>query len=208
MKKKVFNGYTVSKLDSIINERNQSDFIQVGNWLLEETLNTQDDLTRSTDDNYTRGTTAFGRQKNRILIEYNSQNYKWLRIHSNTNDLVFSIHGTRCRFASDDFVNPKKNAVLFPNEAQLELLPETRIDEPDHFCYIITKLDFNDESSVDFDVIFAGLNRQNKFMFKCSFFSNSTLLPIEAIIEPPPVEVEKPMVEVKTKADSDNKINE
>ena len=53
-------------LPAVFNPALSSDRLQeVATWLLDELYATEDDLSRSTDNGYTRGCTTFGRQRSR-----------------------------------------------------------------------------------------------------------------------------------------------
>ena len=55
-------------LPAVFNPALSSDRLQeVATWLLDELYATEDDLSRSTDNGYTRGCTTFGRQRSRIV---------------------------------------------------------------------------------------------------------------------------------------------
>lgn len=110
---------------------------QVARWFLEEMYATEDDLTRDTDDNYTRGCARFGRQKNRVVIEWRSGQHDWLGVISSNNDLVFTIGGVPCRFSNDNPNSPSKDAVLRPNIHQLDFFSQTDEGKPARFCFVV-----------------------------------------------------------------------
>ena len=112
---------------------------KVSNWLLEELYATEDDLSRATDNGYTRGCTTFGRQRNRILAEASSGKHPWLGLCNSTNDMVFTIGGIPCRFSNDDPSNPSKDAVLTANRYQLDFMEFATPGEPGRFCFIIDR---------------------------------------------------------------------
>jgi hypothetical protein len=112
---------------------------KVAEWFLDEWFATEDDLTRDTDGPYTRGTTRFGRQKQRIVNEFLSGAHDWLGVQNNTNDLVFSIGGVPCRFSNDNASSPTKSAVLEVHRFQKPLI---EFAEPGHavrFCFVIDR---------------------------------------------------------------------
>ena len=111
----------------------------VANWLLEELYATEDDLSRETDDGYTRGCTVFGRQKNRVKSHALSGRYDWLKLSNGGNDLVFTIGGIPCRFSTDDPENPTKEAVTQANRYQLPFLEFVDKGEPGKFCFVVDR---------------------------------------------------------------------
>ena len=130
----------------------RSDRLQaVSEWLLEELYATEDDLSRSTDNGYTRGCTAFGRQRNRLIAEALSGEHSWLSLSNNQNDIVFTIGGVPCRFSNDDPASPSKDAVLRANQYQLSFLEFAPKGAPGRFCFVIDRgLDGLEEPRVEF----------------------------------------------------------
>jgi hypothetical protein len=109
----------------------------VAAWFLEEWRSTEDDLVRETDTPYTRGTTRFGRQKQRIQLEYLSRRHPWLKVENNGLDIVFSICGIPFRFSNDDADAPKKRAVLEVHVFQMSLLEVAEPGEAARFVFVI-----------------------------------------------------------------------
>lgn len=124
---------------------------QVATWLLEELYATEEDLSRPTDNGYTRGCAAFGRQRNRLINEYLSRKHPWLGMSNSSNDLVFTVGEVPCRFSNDDPANPSKDAVLTANRYQIPLLEAAADDEPGRFCFVIDRgVDGSSEPVVEF----------------------------------------------------------
>lgn len=111
----------------------------VAGWLLEELYATEDDLVRDTDNGYTRGCTAFMRQRVRIMQEKASGKHPWLGVSSTGNDLVFTIEDIPCRYSNDDPDNPKKDAVTTANRYQESFLDFEDSDRPSRFCFVIDR---------------------------------------------------------------------
>lgn len=127
-------------LPAICNPELTSERLQlVSQWLLEELYATEDDLVRSTDNGYSRGCTAFMRQKNRIVAEAMSGRHAWLGLSSITNALVFTVGGVPCRFSNDDPSNPSKDAVRTANRYQMDFLEFVTPGAPGRFCFIIDR---------------------------------------------------------------------
>jgi hypothetical protein len=113
---------------------------QVAEWLLDELYATEDDLSRPTDNGYTRGCTTFGRQRSRIVAEaLSEEKHSWLGLVNGNNDIVFTIGGVPCRFSNDDPSNPSKDAVLTANRYQMDFLEDASTDKPGRFCFIIDR---------------------------------------------------------------------
>jgi hypothetical protein len=162
--------------------------------LLEEYNNTLDDLNSDYDGNYTRGCTAFGRQKNRIIHLALSGRYPWLQLSNSANDLVFKIGSIPCRFSTDNPDSPKKNATLIANRYQQSLIEETDSDEPCRFCFVLDK-GYNDD--LEPRVVFIGFDAGGSI--KCLWESDAirTLHSVTPVVTPNAVEIGKPAVTPK-----------
>jgi len=163
--------------------------------LLDEFFKTVDDLSSDTDDNYTRGCTSFGRQKNRIKRLALSGTYSWLQILNSTNDLVFKIGDVPCRFSSDDPKSPKKDAVLTFNRYQTSFFDEIEDDQPCRFCFII---DTNGIGELEPNVVFVGFDAVGNA--KCQWESGAirTFQSVGTTSTPKAVEIGKPSITPKT----------
>jgi hypothetical protein len=166
----------------------------VSQWLLDELYATEDDLSRFTDSGYTRGCTAFGRQKNRIIAEALSGRHEWLGLLNSNNDLVFTIGGVPCRFSNDDPSNPSKDAVLTANRYQMNFLEFVTQGEPGRFCFII---DRGHDGTNEPQVEFLGFAPSGEIV--CRWVSNAVrVLRVEGQQPlPQSVEVAKPQVAPK-----------
>ncbi len=170
---------------------------QVANWLLDELFATEDDLSRSTDNGYTRGCTTFGRQRNRIIAEVTSGNHPWLGISCSNNDIVFTISGIPCRFSNDDSSNPSKGAVLTANSFQMNFLEFAAEGEPGRFCFII---DRGPSNTAEPRVEFLGFTPTGELA--CRWTSNAVrVLRVEGQPLAQSVQVAKPQVAPKRRGD-------
>jgi hypothetical protein len=169
----------------------------VSQWLLEELYATEDDLTRPTDNGYTRGCTTFGRQRNRIIEESLSGRHAWLALSNTNNDLVFTIGGIPCRFSNDDPSNPSKDAVLTANRFQLNFLEFAAANEPARFCFVI---DRGADGAPEPRVEFLGFTPSDKIV--CRWVSNSVRVFHVEGEQPRPgsVEVARPQIAPKPRA--------
>lgn len=166
----------------------------VSQWLLEELYATEDDLSRATDNGYTRGCTTFGRQKNRILAEALSSRHEWLSLLNGNNDIVFTIGGVPCRFSNDDPSNPSKDAVLTVNRYQMDFLDFATSGEPGRFCFII---DRGHDGAAEPRVEFLGFTPSGEIA--CRWVSNAVrvlrMAGQQSLVQP--VDVAKPQVAPK-----------
>lgn len=174
----------------------------VAGWLLEEQRSTDDDLQRSTDCAYTRGCVAFGRQKNRIVQEGSTGNFKWLTIaNGKSNDLVFAIGDVPCRFASDSAQTPSKSAVLDTHVLQMPFAEFARPEEPARFCFVI---DDSDSFEQEPRVVFAGYSATGEVVCRWESDGIRRLSRVENKDLPKAVDLNKPIITPKRrKADTD-----
>lgn len=176
---------------------------QVAEWLLEELYATEDDLKRPTDTGYTRGCTAFGRQRSRIMTESAlREKNPWLGLVSGDNAIVFSIGGVPCRFSSDDPSKPTKDAVLTANRYQVDFLEEATTDQPGRFCFIIAR---GHDESAEPRVEFLGFTPGGAVA--CRWVSSDTVRMLRRVDNdqslPPTVPVAKPQIAPKRRDEGD-----
>jgi hypothetical protein len=141
----------------------------IANILIEEHFTTLTDLQSEYDDGYSRGTTRFARQKNRLKSVALSGQYDWMQLRHAGNDLVFTIDGIPCRFATDDPANPTKPAVLEATPVQQSFFDEVESGEPCKFCFI---LDGGYAETDDPRVVFIGEDVMG--VVKCKWMSDGT----------------------------------
>jgi hypothetical protein len=172
----------------------------VSQWLLDELYATEDDLSRPTDNGYTRGCTTFGRQRNRIIAEALSARHAWLGLLNSNNDIVFTVGGVPCRFSNDDPSNPSKDAVLTANSYQMDFLEFATDSEPARFCFII---DRDHDGATEPRVEFLGFTPGGQIA--CRWVSNAVrVLRVEGERTlPQPVDVAKPQVAPKRRDGGD-----
>ena len=188
-------------LPATFNPELSSDLLEiVSQWLLDELYATEDDLSRPTDNGYTRGCTTFGRQRNRIIAEALSGRNAWLGLPNSNNDLVFTIGGVPCRFSNDDPLNPSKDAVLMANRFQMNFLEFAADSEPARFCFII---DRGQDGASDPRVEFLGFTPSGEIA--CRWISNAVrVLGVEGQQTlPQSVDVAKPQVAPKRRDEGD-----
>lgn len=99
----------------------------------------QRELATELDSNYTRGTTTFGRQKNKIILMCLSKKYDWLDLRNTSNDLTFAIGGIPFRFFRDDHEKPKKRSFWRLNVQDNLSLFETSNDVPVYWRFVVER---------------------------------------------------------------------
>lgn len=166
----------------------------VASWLLEEWYATEDDLVRETDSAYTRGTTRFGRQKQRISNEHVSGRYPWLGIENNGLDLVFTIVHVPCRFSNDNPDAPKKRAVLEVHQLQLRLVEDAEPGEAARFVFVI---DQGIDGTAEPRVLLLGFSASGDEVCRWSSDVSVRAIGEATPSTPAPVEVKKPIVTPK-----------
>lgn len=183
----------------LINER----LSKVAEWFLDEWHATEDDLVRETDSPYTRGTTRFGRQRQRIVNEYLKGTHDWLGIENSANDLVFSIGGIPCRFSNDDPSAPTKRAVLEAHRFQLPLIELAEPGEGVRFCFVIDRIT-DDETKPSVSLL--GFTVTNDLV--CQWRSDSSVRRLANVkqVVPPPVVLPKPSVVPKRRDSGDAEV--
>ena len=177
----------------------------VSQWLLDELYATENDLSRRTDNGYTRGCTTFGRQRNRIIAEALSGRQPWLALINSNNDIVFTIGGVPCRFSNDDPSSPSKDAVMTANRFQMEFIDFAAVGEPARFCFIV---DRGHEGAAEPRGEFVGFTPSGDAV--CRWVSNSVrVLRLEGQETlPQPVNVAKPLVAPKRLDEGDGAAKE
>lgn len=168
----------------------------IASWLLEEYDATEDDLVRDSDNAYTRGSTRFGRQRQRIMNEHLSGKYPWLKVVNGGQDLVFSIHDIPCRFSNDDPDAPKKRAVVEAHLFQMPLLEEAQPGEAARFVFVI---DRGPDESADPQVVLLGFSSSGEEV--CRWTSSTTIRSVGVAVPslPEAVQLPKPTVAPKTR---------
>jgi hypothetical protein len=188
-------------LPSVFNPELLSERLEsVSLWLLEELYATEDDLSRPTDNGYTRGCTTFGRQKNRLIAEAMSGRHSWLGLSNNNNDIVFTIGGVPCRFSNDDPSNPSKDAAITVNRYQMNFFDFAARGEPARFCFII---DRGQDGAAEPRVEFLGFTPSDEVA--CRWVSNAVRVLRVENQQPLPesVPVSKPQVAPKRRDEGD-----
>lgn len=125
--------------------------------LLDVFYDTQVQLSTVDDDNYTRGTCTFGRQKNRIIRLCMSGQHPWLKLTNPNMDVTFEIDGIPVRLFADDPENPKKPHFFRHNA--VDWLFETEVGAPVLHRFVLEKPELADEEA---RIHFVGYDAQDE----------------------------------------------
>lgn len=83
--------------------------------LLDVRYSTLQDMGSPFDDNYTRETAVFGRQRNMLIQLALGRQHDWLSLAHAGMDVTFNIGRVPCRFFTDDPKNPEKTGFFKRN---------------------------------------------------------------------------------------------
>ncbi|MBW9335599.1 hypothetical protein FEE59_18975 [Herbaspirillum sp. RU 5E] len=159
----------------------------------------QRELATDLDDNYTRGTTTFGRQKNMIVQLALSKKYDWLDLRNTSNDLTFSISGIPFRFFSDDHEKPHKPGFWRKNDQ--DNLWATNDEDPEYWRFIVEK-PFSEEGEAAVYVVGANTNQEVICVWK--YDEAVRVLKSVDTVRPEAVETPEPEVSLPKPAQEEN----
>jgi hypothetical protein len=125
---------------------------------------TYEQLSTPLDDNYTRGTCTFGRQRKKILEICLSDDHEWLEVTNSGMDITFNIGKIPVRFFADDPENPKKPGFYRRNE--VDQLFEPEIEVPTMHRFVVEKPEFEGEGA---RVHFIGYNVMEEIVSKWTY---------------------------------------
>ncbi|HIE6599422.1 hypothetical protein [Proteus mirabilis] len=128
---------------------------------------TYEQLSTPLDDNYTKGTCTFGRQRQLLIKLCMSGQYEWLSLTNPGMDVTFNIDGIPVRFFADDPENPKKPGYFRRN--QVDQLWKTELSDPTIHRFVIEKPEFEGE---DARVHFLGCNALEEIVSKWTYGEN------------------------------------
>lgn len=158
--------------------------------LLQVLDRTYEQLSSPYDDNYTRGTCTFGRQRQMLIALCLSGRYSWLQLTHPGMDVTFNIDNIPVRFFADDPENPKKPGFFRRNV--VDQLFEPQLTTPTLHRFVVEKPEFEGEGA---RVHFIGTNALDEIVSKWTYgegrvsvvqFSDETL-PIPVAIELDPI---------------------
>ncbi|CAI1655949.1 hypothetical protein [Serratia liquefaciens] len=165
--------------------------------------NTHEQLSSQLDDNYTRGTCTFGRQKNRIVQLCMEKKYDWLGLLNSTYDYTITIEGIPIRSFSDDPSNPKKQNFFRRNN--VDQLWATEDTVPTIWRFVVEKPEFEGEGA---KVHFAGYNALEEMLCLWSYGDERVAVLHSTDDTPPtPVSIELDPISVSV-TDKEKKSND
>ncbi|MFS7293425.1 hypothetical protein AB6864_24485 [Serratia proteamaculans] len=143
-------------------------------------------LTTSLDDNYTRGTCTFGRQKNRVIELCMEGGYNWLKLTNPGMDVTFEIEGIPIRFFADDPENPKKPGFFRRNSVDQLFAPVDTT--PTVWRFVVEKPEFEGEGA---RIHFVGYNQLEEILSLWTYGNDRTTVLHSTDDTPPkPVTIE------------------
>jgi hypothetical protein len=125
---------------------------------------TYQQLSTPFDDNYTRGTCTFGRQRQMLMALCLSGKYAWLHLKHAGMDITFDIDAIPVRFFADDPEHPKKPGFYRRNEVDQLFKPELEI--PTLHRFVVEKPEFEGEGA---RVHFIGYNLMDEIVSKWTY---------------------------------------
>lgn len=134
-------------------ELTEDRLVVIAEVLLKVQEDTYELLSSKFDDNYTRATATFGRQKNRIVSLCLAKKYDWLGIVNPNNDYTITIGGIPIRSFTDDPEDPKKPNFFRRNSMDQLFSSEKSI--PTIWRFVVERPEFEGEGG---RVHFAGYN--------------------------------------------------
>jgi len=153
--------------------------------LLDVYYDVQSELVSPLDDNYTRGTTTFGRQKNKLIQLCRSAVYSWLDLRNTSNDLTCAIDGIPFRFFRDDHENPSKRGFWRRND-QDDMFPVAD-DQPVIFRFVVEHSRNQEDEAT---VYFLGFTQEGQLA--CEWRYSETIRTLRSVTGTRPTAEETP----------------
>lgn len=154
--------------------------------LLQVLDRTYEQLSSPFDDNYTRGTCTFGRQRQMLIALCLSGKHNWLQLTHPGMDVTFNIEAIPVRFFADDPENPKKPGFFRRNV--VDQLFEPELTTPTLHRFVVEKPEFEGEGA---RVHFIGTNALDEIVSKWTYGESRISVPqLEAQTPPIPVAIE------------------
>ncbi len=158
-----------------------------------------DTLSSEFDDNYTRETAAYGRQRNMLIKLALSNEYGWLSLNSSTMDVTFSIGKIPCRFFTDDPLHPHKDGFFKKNSSDNLFELDNKL--PVTWRFVIAKGLFDSEEE---KVYFVGYNVFNEIVSEWIYSGVTNTINTTDIVKPMSVNIPAAQIEIR-ESNSDEK---
>lgn len=167
--------------------------------LLDVRYEVLDTLSSGLDDNYTRETTAYGRQRNMLIQLALSKQYDWLSLNSGAMDITFSIGKIPCRFFTDDPMHPHKDGFFKKNLTDCLFEHDSKL--PVTWRFVIAKGQFESEEE---KVYFVGYNAFNEIVSEWVYSGITSSIITNDVAKPKSVELPPAKIQIRN-PDSDKK---
>lgn len=162
--------------------------------LLDVRFETLQDLQSPFDDNYTRESTVYGRQRQMLIQTALNNELEWLSISHAGMDVTFKIGGVPCRFFTDDPSCPVKHGFFRRNPT--DNLFEIEDQHPVLWRFVIEKA-FSEEA--EDSVYLLGFNAIDEKVCEWKYRPSTPLIPPSKTEIPPSVPIAPAQVSLKSK---------
>ena len=164
--------------------------------LLDLRFTTLSEMASPFDDNYTRETAIYGRQRNMLIQLALNGSLPWLTLANHALDVTFRIGDIPCRFFTDDADGPQKRGFFRRNASDNLFEIEDRI--PVMWRFVVAPADLDVEED---RVYFIGYNAYQEKVSEWVYTPTVSMLHSTSSEIPPAVEL--PPVGVNVRPDSD-----
>ncbi|HEA3201457.1 TPA: hypothetical protein RVS02_003000 [Aeromonas veronii] len=181
-------------------EIQEAHLIAVAEVLLDVLHDTYQQLHTKFDDNYTRGTCTFGRQRNALIDMCQSKKHPYLELTHAGMDVTFCVSGIPVRFFADDPESPKKPGFFRRNS--VDQLFEPVVQRPVMHRFVVEKPQFEDEAP---RIHFVGYNEMQEIVSLWSYGGSPTA-PLSSVgtdrVDSVPIELDSSAIKLKKPSSS------
>jgi hypothetical protein len=160
--------------------------------LLDVRYETLQDMQSPYDDNYTRESAVYGRQRQMLIQIILSGEFEWLSLSHAGMDVTFKIGSVPCRFFTDDPSCPGKSGFFRRNFT--DNLFEVEDQHPIIWRFVIEKA-FSDESEDSMYLL--GFNALHEKICEWMYRPSTPMLPPSAKETPPSIPIAPAQVGLK-----------